>query len=99
MPCLQVDLPEDPNLKDFTGSKPAFASKSNTPRKSDSPRTSTGSRVGPFCVEVERQAIGSSLGSAACWCICCCTTLDDTQMQAVHIHSHCSNTDVGNSTS
>jgi hypothetical protein len=43
-----VDLPEDPNLKDFTGSKPAFASKSNTPRKSDSPRTSTGSRVGPM---------------------------------------------------
>ena len=43
-----MDLPEDPNLKDFTGSKPAFASKSNTPRKSDSPRTSTGSRVGLF---------------------------------------------------
>ena len=44
-----MDLPEDPNLKDFTGSKPAFASKSNTPRKSDSPRTSTGSRVGHAC--------------------------------------------------
>ena len=47
----QVDLPEDPNLKDFTGSKPVFADKgkgggtpkSGTPRTS---RTSADSKVG-----------------------------------------------------
>ena len=33
---MQVDLPEDPNLKGFVGNKPAFVM---TPHASDSPKT------------------------------------------------------------
>ncbi len=58
-----MDLPEDPNLKDFTGSKPAFASgKCGTPRKSaDSPRTSK-VRLGMH--QNDREHSGVSVSSA-----------------------------------
>ena len=40
----QVDLPEDPNLRELTSAKPAFI---NTPKDGNSPRSEPGSRLLP----------------------------------------------------
>ncbi len=40
----QVDLPEDPNLREITSAKPAFV---NTPKDGNSPRSEPGARSLP----------------------------------------------------